>query len=357
MRRVWLGLAVLAVAVSVWGASAPERAAALAPEPSSDAARAASVFLDSLTPEQQQKILFVLDAPERTDWHFIPRARPGVPFKEMTPEQRQRSLALVRSALSDEGYRKATTITLLDQVLFDRTGNPIRDPALYFFTIFGKPTERGTWGWRLEGHHLSLNFTLRDGELVSATPSFFGANPAEVREGPLKGTRALAAEEDLGRELLGLMAGEQRRKVLMDAVAPSEIITGTDRRVDLGPPVGVSWAEMNDEQRALLWELIEVYARRLRPELADAELARIRAAGVEKIHFAWAGGAQPGQGHYYRIHGPNFVIEYDNTQDGANHIHTVWRDLERDFAADLLREHYLHAAHHRRDHRDSTSHR
>lgn len=343
MKKWWLVVAVLAVAVWVWAAPAPEGAAAIGAE----AARAASVFFDSLTPEQQQKILFALDAPERTDWHFIPRARPGVPFKTMTPEQRQRSLALVRSALSDEGYRKATTITLLDRVLFEQSGNPIRDPALYYFTLFGQPTERGAWGWRLEGHHLSLNFTLDGGELVSATPSFFGANPAEVREGPLKGMRALAAEEELGRQLLGLMAGEQRKKVLIDVAAPSDIITGTDRKVDLGPPVGVSWAEMSGEQRGVLWELIEVYARRLRPELADAELERIRAGGIEKIHFAWAGEAQPGQGHYYRIHGPTFVIEYDNTQDGANHIHTVWRDIERDFGADLLREHYERAEHHR----------
>ncbi|MGH9814258.1 MAG: DUF3500 domain-containing protein, partial [Candidatus Acidiferrales bacterium] len=155
-------------------------------------------------------------------------------------------------------------------------------------------------------------------------------------------------EEDLGRQLLGLMTGDQRKKVLMDVKAPDEIITGTARKVDLGLPAGVSWAEMTDEQRGVLWELIEVYARRLRSELADAELERIRGEGIEKIHFAWAGGAQPGQGHYYRIHGPTFVIEYDNTQDGANHIHTVWRDIERDFGADLLREHYQRAAHHKK---------
>ncbi|MCI0402746.1 MAG: DUF3500 domain-containing protein [Acidobacteria bacterium] len=352
MKKWWMGLTlVLAMAVWVWAKTPPDPAAALAPEASGEAARAAQAFLDSLAPEQQQRILFALDAPERTDWHFIPRARPGVPFKEMTPEQRQRSLALVRSALSDEGYRKATTITLLDQVLFEQSRNPIRDPALYFFTIYGQPSASrgfGTWAWRLEGHHLSLNFTLEGGELLSATPSFFGANPAEVREGPLKGTRALAAEEDLGRQLLGLMAGEQRKKVLMAVEAPDEIITGTDRKVNLGPPVGVPWSEMSDEQRSVLWELIEVYARRLRRELAEAELERIRAAGVEKIHFAWAGGSEPGQGHYYRVHGPSLVIEYDNTQNGANHIHTVWRDIERDFAADLLREHYLRAAHHHR---------
>ncbi|MGH2523050.1 MAG: DUF3500 domain-containing protein, partial [Anaerolineales bacterium] len=161
---LWLG--VLAVAAAVWLGAAPAPEAAVSN--GAEAARAASVFFDSLTPEQQQKILFALDAPERFDWHFIPRARPGVPFKGMTPEQRQRALALVRSALSDEGYRKATTITLLDRVLFEQSGNPIRDPALYFFTLFGPPSERGAWGWRLEGHHLSLNFTLNNGELVSA---------------------------------------------------------------------------------------------------------------------------------------------------------------------------------------------
>ncbi len=339
MRRKVLLLGLALLAVVAWAQTTSS--------PGAEMAQAASAFFDSLAPEQQAKLQFALDAPERTDWHYIPRPRPGVPFKEMTPEQRQRSLALVRSALSDEGYRKATTITLLEQVLFDRTHNPIRDPALYYFTIFGQPTQPGTWAWRLEGHHVSLNFTVRGGHVVSTTPFFFGANPAEVREGPRRGLRTLAQEEDLGRRLLKMLNAEQRRKALINVKAPDDIVTGVERKPDLGAPVGVAYSEMTPEQKKALQELLEMYARRLRKELAEAELGRIRAAGMEKVQFAWAGGSEPGQPHYYRIHGPTFVIEYDNTQDNANHIHTVWRDFDRDFGPDPLRAHYATSPHHR----------
>ncbi|HXE74018.1 MAG TPA: DUF3500 domain-containing protein [Candidatus Xenobia bacterium] len=337
VKQLWL----FALALAAWAQTASS--------PAAEMAQAAQAFATELNSEQQGKLFFSLDDQERYDWHYIPRARRGVSFKSMSPAQQARADQLLRAALSEEGHRTLNNIRSLDQVLWERTHNPIRDSALYFFTFFGRPSEHGPWGWRVEGHHLSLNFTLQGGQVVSATPFFFGANPAEVRdEGQYRGLRTLPQEEDLARRLLKLLTAERRRKALIKVEAPADIVTGVARRAELGPPVGVAYAAMTAEQQKVLQELLEVYARRLRKELAEAELARIRAAGLEKIHFAWAGGSEPGQGHYYRLHGPTFVIEYDNTQDGANHIHTVWRDFERDFGPDPLRAHYATSAHHRK---------
>ncbi|HSC77515.1 MAG TPA: DUF3500 domain-containing protein [Candidatus Acidoferrales bacterium] len=338
-RELFLGIALVAW-VGAWAQTASS--------PAAEMAQAAQALASALNSEQQGKLFFALDDKERFDWHFIPRARLGVSFKSMSPAQQARADALLRSALSEEGHRTVNNIRLLDQVLWERTHNPIRDPALYFFTFFGQPSPGGTWGWRVEGHHLSLNFTLQGGQVISTTPFFFGANPAEVRdEGSHRGLRTLPQEEDLGRRLLKMLTAEQRREALIAVEAPADIVTGVTRRPDLGAPVGVAYSEMTAEQQNALRELLEMYARRLRKELAEAELARIRAADLEKVHFAWAGGSEPGQGHYYRLHGPTFVIEYDNTQDGANHIHTVWRDFERDFGGDPLCAHYATSPHHR----------
>ncbi len=339
-RALLLGLALLTLAAWVQTASSPP----------TEMAQAAQALVSSLNAEQQGKLFFALDASERYEWHYIPRPRPGVSLKSMTPAQQARADALLHSALSEEGQRTVNNIRLLDQVLWEQTHNPIRDSALYYFTFFGQPSPRGTWGWRIEGHHLSLNFTLQGGQVVSTTPFFFGANPAEVREGPQRGLRTLAQEEDLGRRLLKMLKPEQRRKAMINVEAPDDIVTGTSRKPDLGAPVGVAYSEMTQEQQKALQELLEMYARRLRKELAEAELARIRAAGIEKVHFAWAGGSEAGQPHYYRLHGPTFVIEYDNTQDNANHIHTVWRDFDRDFGPDPLRAHYATSPHHRHTH-------
>lgn len=342
MKRMvaFLG-AGLCAAATLWAASG----ASFVAEMEADAAQ----LLASLAPEQRAAAVFPFEDEERFNWHFIPRARRGVPFKTMTPAQRQLAHAFLAGWLSHDGYRKAAGIMYLDQILYEQQNrNPIRDPEAYFFTFFNSPAAKGAWGWRFEGHHLSLNFTLRDGQVVSTTPSFFGANPAIVGEGPHRGLRMLAAEEELGRSLLRMLAPAQREKALLAAEAPADIVTGATRQADLGPPKGLAAAEMTAAQRAALWQLLEMYAQRLRRELAEAELAEIRAAGAEKIHFAWAGGSEPGQPHYYRIHGPTFVIEYDNTQNNANHIHTVWRDFRGDFGLDLLREHYQRSPHHQK---------
>jgi Protein of unknown function (DUF3500) len=312
-------------------------------------ADAANHFLAALNPDQKAKAHFDLKADERQNWHFIPKDRNGLPMKGMTSAQKLLAQSLLASGLSQRGYVKATTIMSLEQVLAEMEGpnrHFPRDPELYYVSIFGNPGAKETWGWRVEGHHVSINFTIVKGEFISATPSFLGSNPAEVKEGPRKGLRVLAAEEDLGRQLVKSLDADQRKVAIIAVKAPAEIITGADRKVKALEPVGLAVGQMNDDQKQILKKLIHEYVYRDRPEVADKDLAKIREAGPEKILFAWAGGVEPGQGHYYRIQGPTFLMEYDCTQNNANHIHAVWRDFESDFGEDLLREHYDQVPHH-----------
>jgi len=308
-------------------------------------ALAAEGLLESLDAAMREQAMRPLDDPNRRDWHYIPRRRAGVSLGEMTDAQRRSAHDLLRAALSQRGYLKTNAIIELEEVLYElqsRPGDPAehRDPGRYFITIFGDPASPAPWGWRFEGHHLSLNFTSVTGE-VAVTPSFLGANPAEVQHGPNAGLRALADEIDLARALLASFTDEQRERAIIAAEAPRDIILSPGREANgIGDPVGVRFAEMTGQQRATLMRLISVYTENLEAELAREQMAQIREAGLDAIHFAWAGATEPGRGHYYRIHGPTFVIEYDNTQNGANHVHTVWRDLTNDFGEDLLRRHY-----------------
>ena len=308
---------------------------------------AAEHFLAALTPDQQTKAIFEVKGEERLNWHFIPKERKGLSFKEMTPAQRLLGQALLSSALSQRGYVKAATIMSLEQVLLEveKGKGPTRDPELYFLSIFGKPASKETWGWRVEGHHLSLNFTIVDGKEVSVTPSFLGTNPGEVREGPRRGLRVLAPEEDLARELVKSLKEEQKKDALIAAEAPKDIVTGAVRKVQRLESVGLPYKKMSVDQGALLLKLIKEYVYRYRPEIADHDLEKIRTAGYESVLFAWAGGLESGEPHYYRIQGPTFLMEYDNTQNNANHIHTVWRDFENDFGDDLLQRHYKDVPH------------
>jgi hypothetical protein len=227
-------------------------------------------------------------------------------------------------------------------------GGLLRDAENYSVTVFGAPDSTAApWGWRLEGHHLSLNFTLVPGKPVAVTPAFFGANPAEVRSGPLKGLRTLAREQDLGRALAQSMDAAQRRRMTISAQSLGDIVSGPGRAESLASQVGLPTVDLAPPQREILVQLVEEYARNMRPDLADEHLRRIREAGVERIHFAWAGPIDPGHAHYYRVHGPTVLIELDNTQNDANHIHSVWHDPRNDFGADLLRAHYERGHRHR----------
>jgi hypothetical protein len=315
-------------------------------------AKAARTFLDGLTSEQRTGAVFPFDGEERLNWHFVPRARKGLSFRAMEERQRRLAHGFLKAALSEAGYTKVTNIISLEPILRDlEGGNAGRDPELYFFTFFGQPAESETWGWRVEGHHLSLNVTVVGGRMIASTPQFLGANPAEVREGPRKGFRALPAEEDLARELLKSFDTARQSEVVIETRAPRDIITGNSRKAEIGEPKGVSYERMNRRQRGLLLALIEEYARAMPSSVARNRMERLRRAGLEKVHFAWAGGSERGEPHYYRIQGPTFLVEYDNTQNRANHIHSVWRDFEGDFGLDLLRLHYEQArADHGHDH-------
>jgi uncharacterized protein DUF3500 len=303
-------------------------------------------FLAALNPAQASKARFDFASEERMNWHFIPRERKGLPFKEMEPAQQRLAHAFLSAGLSQRGYMKATTVMSLEAILkeLEQGRGPARDSELYFFSVFGEPSDSKTWGWRVEGHHLSLNFTLAEGQLVASTPSFFGSNPAEVRDGPRQGLRALAGEEDRARSLLQALDEKQRTVAVFEKQAPKDILSSNSRRADVGPPIGLPAARMNKKQAELLTALIEEYAGNMPPDVAAARLDQLRRAGLDKIHFAWAGPLERGQPHYYRVQGPTFLIEYDNTQNNANHVHAVWRNYDGDFGLDLLGMH-LKASH------------
>ena len=308
-------------------------------------AAAADVFIETLSTDQRGQGTWEMDAEQRFDWHFIPRARYGVLLKDMNPEQRTAAHGLLQSVLSSQGYLKATGVMQLEGILGQIEGRPERrDPEDYYFNIFGAPSEDGAWAWRFEGHHISMNFAAAGGEL-SVTPAFLGSNPAVVREGPNAGQRLLGAEEDLARELMALFTAAQLRTAIIDTEAPRDIITGNARMVEFDAFQGLPASEMNDAQSQALMHLIEEYLNNANNEVADAKMQEIRDAGLENLHFAWAGSTERGEGHYYRIHGPTVLIEYDNTQGGANHVHSVLRDPRNDFGDDLLRQHYEEADH------------
>jgi hypothetical protein len=318
-----------------------------------DAARtamagAATAFLSTLPGDARTRAVFGFNDKERLNWHYVPRRREGLAFKDMPPAARAAAHELMKASLSAVGYDKAVNVIRLEGVLrqLETFGGLRRDPDNYLVTVFGTPGPGAPWGWRLEGHHLSLNFTLGPGKPIAVTPAFFGANPAEVRSGPLKGLRALGREQDLGRALAQAMSEGQRRRMVIAGQSLGDIVSGPGRSERLQSPAGVSGADLGAPQREALLRLVEEYARGMRTDVADEELRRVREAGVERLHFAWAGPLDPGHAHYYRIHGPTLLIEFDNTQNDANHIHSVWHDPQRDFGGDLLQSHYAHG--HRR---------
>ncbi|HET6567295.1 MAG TPA: DUF3500 domain-containing protein [Rhodothermales bacterium] len=309
-----------------------------------DMREAAQAFLNTLDAEARARAQFPFDSEERFDWHYIPKERLGLPLADMTLEQRRAAHALMHTALSTQGYLKATSIMRLEDILKQIGDAPAtRDPERYYFSVFGTPAGDQPWGWRLEGHHLSLNYSSVTDQLMAVTPEFMGSNPAEVRTGPYSGLRVLAAEEDLARNLLHSLSPTQLKKAVIQTEAPREIITGNSRKVLLTTFDGLPASEMTQAQRDLLLRLIHEYTHNMREDVAQEQDQKIRDAGIEKLYFAWAGGLEHGQPHYYRVHGPTVLFEYDNTQNDANHIHTVWRDLTGDFGEDLLLEHYQHA--------------
>lgn len=303
--------------------------------------KAAESFVAGLSADERKQAVYSFDDEERFNWHFVPKMRNGLHWKDMGPATQALGTDLLRASLSKSGWKKVETIRSLENVLREmENGNAIRDPGLYTFTIFGSPSAKGTWGWRFEGHHLSLNWTMANGRVLATSPQFLGTNPAEVRSGPLKGTRALAIEEDLARELVTSLTAEQRKRAVVSDVAPSDIITGAARRAQIEGRKGIAFGAMSKRQQGLLLALIQEHASVQRPSVSKARMDRVRKERLDEVVFAWMGGLERGQGHYYRIQGDAFLIEYDNTQNSANHIHAVWRDFDGDFGVDLLKAHY-----------------
>jgi hypothetical protein len=335
----------LAASVVLATATCAVAALAAARRPPS-AAGAVRAFVATLRPEQTAKLRLPFDAEERLSWYYVPRARKGLPYQDMDAGQRKAALDLLASFLSRSGYNKVEAIRAREIVLAeienDKTGS-FRNPDRYFFSLFGEPSDqRGSvWGLRYEGHHISLHWTLVDGRVISSTPQFLGSNPARLTSGPRAGDRILVAEEDLGRALARSLTGEQKARGVASAVAPGDILTGNQRKAAIQEDTGVAYRDLNAQQRGLLLGIIREYASVQPEKIAKSRLEAIqKAGGMDGVKFLWMGSLEPGQGHYYRVQGKTFLIEYDNTQNHANHVHTVWRDFDGDFGEDVLADHY-----------------
>jgi hypothetical protein len=308
-------------------------------------AGAADKWLKSLSADQRQRATFPFDSDERMKWHFIPNEmfpRQGVTIKEMSEPQRALARDLIKTGLSAHGYMTATSIMELENVLQVIEGPQRRFPRdheAYHLTVFGTPGDKTAWGWRLEGHHISVRFDIIGGSATASTPAFFGSNPAEVRDGPQKGTRVLGPEEDAARALLDSLDEKQKAVAIVLPDAPGDIVTMIAPKVDPLSPIGIKAAALTKPQREKLMQLVDVYTSLMIADVVTDRMEKLRKAGLDNIAFAWAGATEKGKKHYYRVQGPTFLVEYDNTQNDGNHIHSVWRDFNGDFGRDLLREH------------------
>ena len=318
-----------------------------------DITAAVLAWLDSLDQPRRARATFSFEADERYAWAYTPGTRQGLALGDMGADQRDRAMAIVASALSTRSAGEVGAIMALETILgglersAGRAGWIRRDPDLYWFAVFGTPGSSSPWSWRVGGHHVAVDVTVLGDRVIGTTPSFLGANPAVIPSGPAAGTRTLTGEESLARTLLSELTSAERRTAIIDGVAPADILTGTGRHAELrSVPIGIRHAALGTPRRASLERLIGHYVGRARDEVAAATWDRILAAGIGDATFAWAGSDAPGRGHYYVVRGPTFVIEYDNTQNGANHIHSVWRELDNDWGEDLLAAH-LAAAHRR----------
>ncbi|MDX1679874.1 MAG: DUF3500 domain-containing protein [Akkermansiaceae bacterium] len=319
--------------------------------PAKDMETAARALIQAVSEEQKKDLLAAMDDEQRQNFRYTPRERSGLLFKELDEDQREAVFGLLKSAMSKEGLLKSKQIMMLEGVLAKLENRfDFRDPEKYWVAIFGTPGDAKGWGWKFEGHHLSLNFAIV-GDQVALTPSFFGSNPAHVREGEHEGLQVLEREELAARDLALRVDARLRREAAPEKLSqqegviytdrpPAEILTREKRKVGPLKPVGLSAAKMTKGEQAMLVELLKVYLERYRPELAKGELAAIEKKGIEKLHFGWAGSTLPGEAWYYRVQGPTFLMEAANSQNDANHVHAVWRKFDGDFGRDLLGEHF-----------------
>jgi hypothetical protein len=312
-----------------------------------DLSKKANAFLATLTPELKAQTLFPLKGDERFNMNFVPLERKGPTFHDFNEEQKKAALALLRASVSEQGFQKATDIMELEKVLIiiEKQGTPAgrRDPLNYHFCIFGTPASDQPWGWRFEGHHISLNFASDKGMIASSTPSFFGSNPSLVPNevGIQKGKQALKLESDLGLALVNSLSADQLKVARFSEETPAEIFTNNNRKATPLEPKGISYSALSKDQQKTFMQLLDVFVKNYEFGFSKTLMAKIEKAGINNLSFAWAGNLKFGLPHYYRIQGPMLLIEYDNIQTNANHVHTTVRDLTNDFAEDILREHYL----------------
>jgi hypothetical protein len=307
---------------------------------------AAGTLLAALRPEQLTSATAPFDTPDHRSWTYLPGSRPGLSLREMDDAQRGLAMTLLGTGLSGQGMTTAGDIMALEAVLAElerSTGKPgweRRHPGHFWVRVLGVPDRRTPWAWRVNGHHLAVHLTVV-GDQVASTPQFFGANPAVVPRGPHQGRRTLPVEEDLARDLVGLLDGEQRSVAVVDPVAPDDIATRRDPVAD--PEVvarGLAHGDMDRTQRRAFERLLRHYVDRVTPALAGPAWRAMSGPELPATTFAWAGDLARGAAHYYAVRGATFLLEYDNVQDGANHIHTVWRDLRSDWGGDLLAAHH-----------------
>lgn len=336
---------------------------------------AAQGFLSSLNTEQVSKCQFSFpESSERERWAYTPGIRGGLPFTEMSTEQERLARRLLATGLSENAFVAATNIMALEVTLDQLEGwrgRFIRDPRLYYVSIFGTPG--GNWAWRFDGHHVSVSYLILNEAVVSATPSFLGSNPADASTGTSHKLRPLGAEEDLGRDLVLSMSENQRELAVVSDLAPTDIVQSNRPQVEDGAlpwsdastpvddtygeravrenepeilryrsaiPIGICISDMDDRLKDQFLKLVRHYIWRLPANLAQLEYEKYETSLLSKAYFSWAGSTERYQGHYYRIQGPDLLIEYDNTQNDANHIHSVWRNPAGDFGRDVLLEHY-----------------
>ena len=309
--------------------------------------RSVGAWLGGLDAGQRKQVTFPFESPERFVWDYRPGERGGLALADMSVDQRSLAMNVVRAGLSVRGADEVASIIALETVLGalererGRDGWIRRDPERYWWAVFGDPSAGGPWSWRIGGHHVAIQLTVADGGIAGSTPSFLGSNPAVVPSGPSEGARALTGEEALARALVADLSADQRAVAIVDPVAPPDILSGNGARADVSAiPAGIRHDDLTGPQQEGLAQLIQHYVGRARDEVAAADWERITNTGLAAITFAWAGPLEPGLGHYYAVRGPGFLVEYDNTQNDANHIHAVWRDLTNDWGEDLLAEHY-----------------
>lgn len=332
IKQIVAGVLALIVTTAALIANAPT-----GPKSGAAMTSAAKTFLGSLNDAQRAQATFAYDDPERLNWHFIPRERKGLPLKDLEGAALKNAHALLQAGLSDAGYTQALEVMSLEEILFLLEGGnreerrEKRDPQKYYFSVFGKPAAQGTWGWRVEGHHLSLNYVITNGEVASSTPEFFGANPGLVDAGPGREVRVLGPEEDMARQILKLCTPAQQKVAWIEPKAPADLRGGGVAQPETTAPVGLKYADMSADQKKLLRDLLNEYLKNMPSDVESRRRQAINAAGMDGIHFAWWGEEDRNEPHYYRVQGETFLVEYNNTQNSANHVHSIWRNLAGDF--------------------------